>query len=381
MIKEPGSYQKLRAEGQYRIGAEEQNVTFNEIGKRGQRRVDGFEKATGKALYTRDLQMPGMLYARVLRSPYPHARIISMDTGRAEALPGVRAIIRFDDQEVKGRDLNGSYFAQGWARPKLAGWALKPIHLVLADEAWHEGQPMGAVVAAESEAIAQHALSLIHIDWEELPFILDQEDALRPDAPVLRPGAVSNEIHDPRKHFELGDVEKGFKEADRVIEFKARRQAHVWAGAELPSVMARWLDDRLEMWVHQQQPYHAKQLIAEWLNIPMDKVTINTVYQGCSFGGRGNPANNSENGMNVLATLLSRKTWPIKLLYDRRDTFFGESVIWRSAISRSGSITTERSQLSGLKISLRFTWLRPALTISWTTPASPTFPVRQYRST
>lgn len=326
MAEEPGSYQKLRKEGQYHIGAEPLNITFNEIGRRGQRRLDGYEKATGKALYTRDMHIPGMLYARVLRSPYAHAKIKHMDTGRAERLPGVRAILRFDDPQVKGRDLNGSYFAQGWARPKLAGWALKPVHLVLADEAWYEGQPMGAAIVAESEAIAQQALSLIHIEWEELPFVLDQEEALKPDAPILRPGAESNEIHDPRKFYEVGDVEKGFQTADQIIEFKARRRPHLWAGAEMPSVLVRWLDDRLEMWVHQQQPYIAKQLIAEWLNLPMDKVTVNTVYQGCSFGGRGNPANHSENGINVLAALLSKITGqPVKMLFDRRDTFFGES--------------------------------------------------------
>jgi CO/xanthine dehydrogenase Mo-binding subunit len=326
MAEESGSYQKLRADGRYRIEAEPLDVTFKQIGKRGLRRLDGYEKATGKALYTRDLQIPGMLYARVLRSPYAHAKIVRMDTSRAEALPGVKAILRCDDSAVKGRELNGSYFAQGWARPKLAGWALKPVHLVLADEAWYEGQPMGAVVAAESEAIAQQALRLIRIEWEDFPFVLDPEEALKSGAPVLRPGAASNEIHDPRKHFELGDVVKGFTEADQVIEFCARRRPHLWAGAEMPSVLVRWLGDRLEMWVHEQQPYHARQLIAEWLNIPMSMVTVNTVYQGCSFGGRGNPANHSENGMNVLATLLSKKTGrPVKLLYDRRDTFFGES--------------------------------------------------------
>ena len=326
MAEESGSYKKLREEGRYHIGAEPLNIAFKEIGKRGQRRLDGYEKATGKALYTRDMQIPGMLYARVLRSPYAHAKIKLMDTHRAEMLPGVKAILRYDDPEVQGRILNGSYFAQGWARPKLAGWALKPIHLVLADEAWYEGQPMGAAIAADSEDIAQQALRLIHIEWEELPFVLDQEDALKPGAPILRPGATSNEIHDPRKYFELGDVEKSFQAADQIIEFKARRRPHLWAGAEMPSALVRWLDDRLEMWVHQQQPYMAKQLIAEWFDIPMDKVTINTVYQGCSFGGRGNPANHSENGLNILATLLSKRTGrPIKILFDRRDTFFGES--------------------------------------------------------
>src|SRR4030065_2329200 len=217
MAEELESYPKLRAEGQYHIGAEPLNITFKEIGKRGQRRLDGYEKATGKALYTRDMEIPGMLYARVLRSPYAHAKIKLMDTHRAEALPGVKAILRFDDPEVRGRDLNGSYFAQGWARPKLAGWALKPVHLVLADEAWYEGQPMGAAIAADREAIAHHALSLIHIEWEELPFVLDQEEALKPDAPILRPGAASNEIHDPRKYFEMGDVENGFQTAYQII--------------------------------------------------------------------------------------------------------------------------------------------------------------------
>lgn len=325
MPDEPGSYQKLRAEGQYNVGPEPLDITFKEVGKRGQRRLDGYEKATGKALYTRDMGLPGMLYARVLRSPYPHARIISMDTHQAETLPGVRAVLRYDDPEIRGRILNGSYFAQGWSRPKLAGWALKPIHLVLADEAWYEGQPMGAAVAADSEDIAQQAISLIRIEWEELPFVLDQEEALKSGAPILRPGASSNEVHDPRKFFELGDVEQGFKEADQVIEFKARRRPHLWAGAEMPSTLVRWLDGRLELWVHQQQPYIARQLIAEWHNLPLDKVTVNALYQGCSFGGRGNPANHSENGINVLASLLSKATGrPVKMLYDRRDTFFGE---------------------------------------------------------
>jgi CO/xanthine dehydrogenase Mo-binding subunit len=326
MAEELGAYQKLQAEGQYNIGPEPLTAVFSEIGRRGQRRVDGYEKATGKASYTRDLQLPGMLYARVMRSPYPHAKIIYMDTTQAESLPGVQAVLRYDDPEVKGRPLNGSYFAQGWSRPKLAGWALKPVHLVLADEAWYEGQPMGVVVAADSEALAVEALSLVRIDWEELPFVIDPVEAMRPEAPVLRPGAESNEIHDPRRNFEMGNVENGFQEADQVIEFTARRRPHVWAGAEMPSVLVRWLDGRVELWVHQQQPYHAKQLLAEGLQLPMDRVTVNTVYQGCSFGGRGNPANHSENGINLLATLLSKATGrPIKLLYDRRDTFFGES--------------------------------------------------------
>ncbi len=255
--KVPGDYKKLEAEGKFQVGADVPKVTFKEIGRRGVHRLDGYEKASGQAIYTRDIQLPGMLYARVLMSPYPRARIQQMDTGKAEALPGVRAIIRYDHVEVKDRMLNGCYFGPEWVAPRLAGWALKPIHPVLGDETWYEGQPLGAVVAADSEDIAHRALRLIKIKWEELPFVLDQEEALKPDAPILRPGADNNLIERERETIRIGDIERGFSEADRIIEFRAKRNAHLWAGAELPSVIVRWRGDNLELWVHEQQPYHA----------------------------------------------------------------------------------------------------------------------------
>ncbi len=324
--KVPGDYQKLEAEGRFQVGADVPKVTFREIGRRGIHRLDGYEKASGEAIYTRDIQLPGMLYARVLMSAYPHARIQKMDTGKAEALPGVRAIIRYDDVEVKDRMLNGCYFGPEWVAPRLAGWALKPVHPVLGDEAWYEGQPVGAVVAADSEDIAHRALRLLKVKWEELPFVLDQEEALKPDAPILRPGADTNLLERAGETIKKGDVERGFREADKIIEFRAKRNAHLWAGAELPSVVVRWRGDNLELWVHEQQPYHAKMLLSEWLKVPMNKITMHSPYQGCAFGGRGNPANNSENGMNILAALLARRTRrPVKLLYDRREYFYGES--------------------------------------------------------
>jgi len=330
MAKETlGDYERLQADGKYRVGADIPAITFSEIGKRGIRRLDGYEKASGKALYTRDVQLPGMLYARVLMSTHAHGRITRIDTSKAEALPGVRAVIRHDDPEVKGRELNGSYFGPEWVTPEAASWGLKPIHLVLGDEAWYEGEPLGVVVAADSEEIADEALRLTDVEWEELPFILDQEEALKPDAYILRPGADNNIVQHPadeRGLIEKGDVEEGFREADKVVEFRVKRNAHLWAGAEPPSVVVRWRGDNLEMWVHEQQPYHAKMLISEWLNLPMNKITVHSLYQGGAYGGRGNPANNSENGMNVLAALLARRTGrPVKLLYNRSEYFYGES--------------------------------------------------------
>jgi xanthine dehydrogenase molybdenum-binding subunit len=321
-----GEYERLQSEGQYQIGLDIPKIRFKEIGKRSIRRVDGYEKASGAAVYTRDIQLPGMLYAKVLASPYPRAKIRYMDTRPAEALQGVRRIIRHDDPAVKDKMLNGSYFGPEWVCPDTAGWALKPVHPVLGDEAWYEGQPIGVVVAADNESIAEEALRSVVVQWEVLPFVLDQEEALKPDKPILRPDASSNLLEDPRESIEIGDVEKGFQEADRIIEFKARRNAHLWAGAELPSAIIRWRGEYLEIWAHAQQPYHQKMLLSEWLGLPMNKITFHSPYQGCSFGGRGNPANNSENGMNVLSALLSKRTnRPVKMVYNRRETFFGES--------------------------------------------------------
>jgi xanthine dehydrogenase molybdenum-binding subunit len=251
-----------------------------------------------------------------------------MDTSKAAALPGVRAILRYDDPEIKGRILNGSVGGPDRMAAKFSGFGLKPERTILAEKACFEGQAVGAVVAAESEEIAKEALRLIEMDWEQLPFILDQEEALRPDAPILLEGTESNKIVDlaEREFFEKGDLEKGFKQADRIIEFKARRDAHLWAGAEMPSVVVRWTGDRLELWVHTQHPYPCKLLLSEQLDIPMNKITMYTLYQGCSFGERCNPADFSMNGMNVLAVLTAKKVErPLKLLFDRSEKFYGES--------------------------------------------------------
>lgn len=319
-------YENLKKEGLYNLDADIPTITYNHIGKRGIRRIDGYAKASGKAVYTRDVQIPGMLYAKVMRSPYAHARILKMDTAKAAALPGVRAILRYDDPEIKGRALNGSVGGPDRMAGQFSGFGLKPERVILAQEAWFEGQAVGAVVAADSEEIAIEALRLIEVDWEQLPFILDEEEALRPDAPVLLPGAVSNKLADFREFVEKGDLEKGFKEADKIIEFKARRYAHLWAGAEMPSVVVRWTEDRLELWVHVQQPYAVKLLLSEQLDIPMNKITMYSPYQGCSFGERCNPADFSINGMNVLAVLTAKKAErPLKLLFDRSEKFYGES--------------------------------------------------------
>jgi len=154
-------YEDIKNKGMYNLQADIPEITYNYIGKRGVRRIDGYAKASGKAVYTRDVQVPGMLYAKVMRSPYAHARILSMDTSKAESLPGVVAVLRYDDPEIKGRKLNGSVGGPDRMAGQFSGFALKPESVILAEEAWFEHQAVGAVVAAESEDIAKEALRLL----------------------------------------------------------------------------------------------------------------------------------------------------------------------------------------------------------------------------
>ncbi len=322
------TYQQIRQDGTFKAGADRTDTEFRSIGQRGVRRHDGYEKASGKALYTRDIQIPGMLYARVMRSPYAHARILNMDTRRAETLSGVRAVLRYDDPLIQGRILNGSVMGtrEMLGGDFLDGFGSKPVGTILAEEAYFEGQAVGAVVVADTEDIAIEGLSRIAVAWEELPFVLDQEAALEPDAPILRPGASDNKLNPFGALIEHGNVEKGFEEADRIIEFGARRHAHLWAGAEMPSTVVRWSGENLELWLHVQHPYLAKRFLGEQLDIPMNRISIHSPFQGCSFGERCNPSDFSVNGMNVLAVLSAKMVGaPVKLLFDRGEKFYGES--------------------------------------------------------
>jgi len=238
---------------------------FNVVGKRGLRRIDAYEKASGQAIYTRDIILPGMLYARVLTCPYAHARIVHMDTSKAETYPGVRAILRYDDPMVKGKVLPGSYGAPWQVLPNIGRW---------------QGEPVGVVVAAESEQICDEAIHLIDVTWEELPFIIDEEEAAKSTdfEFSIKEQEIEGNIFRLIKHyiFEQGDIEQGFKEADRIIEFKARRRYHTWVGAEMPSGICRWNGENLELWVNHQHPYEHKQGMAAWFGIPMNKITIHS---------------------------------------------------------------------------------------------------------
>ena len=285
---------------------------YESIGKRGVRRLDGFEKASGKAVYTVDVQLPGMLYGRFLTSPYPHCAIRSMETRRAEALPGVRAVLRYDDPELP-------------PLAELSGHA-PALTAVLPHVAHFEGEEVGAFVVADTEDVAEAALKLIEVDWEQRPFVLNPEAALRPEAPLANPESSPEKNHFNEGFLDIarrGDVTVGFAEADVLVEFKSERRQHTWIGPERPCGVFRWNGQYPEIWVKTQRPNIGKRVVASWFGgIPMSQIQMHCLYQGASFGGWSQMSWHY-GGLYCAAVVAKRTDRPVKWLFSRREDFYG----------------------------------------------------------
>jgi CO/xanthine dehydrogenase Mo-binding subunit len=254
------------------------------IGKRGLRPKEAPEKVTGRAIYTNDIYLPGMLYVKIFRSPYAHARIKKMDSRRAEALPGVWAVIRYDDPNV---DFYDPY------RPMLGFTWFWYRDSILPDTADFYGVRLGAMVIAESEEICDQALKLIAegIEWEQLPFILDPEEGAKPDAPLMHPELnPKSNVWKDTIILNQGDVEKGFASSEHILEFNEfKREDDVWAGVEPGCIVARWLGEELEIWYHGQfiawdVPHIMAPAFRNDKTRPK-KLKAHTPYNGGSFGG------------------------------------------------------------------------------------------------
>jgi CO/xanthine dehydrogenase Mo-binding subunit len=289
------------------------------IGKRRVRRIDALEKATGKAVYVRDIYRPGMLYAKLYLSPYPHAKIRKMDIRKAEALPGVRTIFRYDDPEeikIKPPTKDAGFRAFG-------GFF---VHDLLPGTARYVGQPVGALVVADSEAICDRALRLIEIDWEVLPFITDWDKALEPGAPLLRPDLNPENNINRQRSSSLGDVEKGFRESSRIIEFQMTDEEDNSTCVEAHACVAEWQGDHLEVWYHGQQPLGVYTSLANAGYSSKEKISVNTPYLGAQFGGLnwstslGNPGNFT----HYAVAAAQRTGRPVKVLFDESHFHGGE---------------------------------------------------------
>ena len=290
------------------------------------KRQDAFERVSGQAVFTRDVILPGMLYAKILLSPYASARIVSVDTSESAALVGVRDILKYDDPDIEF----DSETAPGFEVSRNYNL------LTLPGTADHFEHPMGIVVVADSEEICDRALRLLKIEWEELPFILDMEESLKPDAPKIMPEVkrMNPNAKEPNTvltdRAEFGNVETGFAEADKVVEYTITRARNTPAGVEPIACVAQWRGDFLDLWVHHQDlpmsVLTTGNTVRKKPRLPMTdwtKITLTMPYQGSWYGGFS-WLSYSYAFVRLAAVLAKRAAGkPVKLLWDESGYYCG----------------------------------------------------------
>ncbi len=267
-------------------------------------RVDGIVKVTGDAIYADDLILPGMLHGKVLRSPCAHARILNIDTSKAEKLAGVRAVIT-------GKDFPGIPF--GWIP------ATRDQLPFAVDKVRFFGEAVAAV-AADDEDIAEEALDLIKVEYEELPFVLSAEEAMKEGAPLVHDDKPNNIGFEGKYHW--GDVEKGFRESDYIREetFNTHRAStgYIEPDAVLVSVDS---SGRVHFQGSKQSPYITWRHLCRAMGLPLSKVRMTNPYIGGGFSGKHLPFE-----VDFAAVRLAQKTGrPVKLVRTQ-DEVLGFSV-------------------------------------------------------
>ena len=246
---------------------EDANPDYSVVGKRTSR-TDSVPKAKGETKFSADLYLPGMLYAKVLRSPYAHARILNIDTSRAEKLPGVRAIITGKD----AIPYRWGVFAY-----------TRDMQFLPTDKARFFGQEVAAVAATDEET-AQEAVDLIKVEWEPLPHVLDPEEALREGAPQLhddKPGNVSVRIF-----VDEGNVDRALAESYLVEEGRFASPEESYCQLENYAVVASFDSTGLDIWCPNAGPHMKARPLSNALGIPTSDVRVRKIAIGGHFGGR-----------------------------------------------------------------------------------------------
>jgi xanthine dehydrogenase molybdenum-binding subunit len=274
------------------------------VGKPLNRR-DAPEKVTGKARYAGDIKLPGMLYGKILHCPYPRARIIKLDTSKAEALPGVKALLTKDNMG-------------GWR----TSWYKVP-ELAFPEVITHEGGEVAAV-AAEDITIAQRALELIDVEYEVLTPMLDAEETLKKPIPPL----VGDEEYPGREMFDRkefaikrGDLEKGFNEADVIVEETYTTQVSHHGTIQTRACIASWDGQTLTIWDSIQGVWNAKLALADSLGLDPENVRVIVKYLGGGFGSKA-----WSQRITYYAAKLSMKTGrPVRIERTRSEEFVNHS--------------------------------------------------------
>ncbi len=301
--------------------AQEQLPTPSLIG-RSVPRIDAVEKVTGAAQYAADIQIEGALVGKILFSPHAHARIVRIDTTRAKAFPGVRAVITATDFALHRFGLRGD-------REALAR-----------ETVLFTGDRVAAIAAADAET-AEAALKLIEVEYEPLPGVFDPLDAIKPDAPPLRgadwpvrpdqagkPALLGTNVSG-RTICEVGDVEQGFAQSDLTFEDTFVTQRAHQAYLEPRACLARSeADGGVTLWTSTQSPFGVRASVAKILNLPLHRVRIIPTVVGGAFGGK----------IDVLlepiaARLTQLAGRPVKMALSRREEFIASQTRGRNVLS------------------------------------------------
>ena len=307
-------------------------------------RPDGTDKVTGRAKYGGDFQAAGLLHGKVLRSPHAHARIKSIDVSQALSYPGVKAIVTGQDMPVAKMENpdRGTRFASD--------------NILASDKVLYKGHAVAAV-AATSPHVAEEAVSLIRVDYDVLPPVLKVREAMKEDAPLLHEGVTTTELGEPSdKHsnvathfrYELGDVEKGFKEADVIVEREFNTATVHQGYIEPQNGAAFWnADGQLTIWTSTQGAFSVRDDIAKALDLPVSQIKVVPMEIGGGFGGK------IPIYLEPLAALLSKKTGQtVKLLMSRAEVFestgptSGAYVKVKMGANNAGKITAAEAYLA-----------------------------------
>jgi CO/xanthine dehydrogenase Mo-binding subunit len=272
-------------------------------------RLDALEKVTGQAVYTVDVELPGMLHAAVLRSDRPHARILDIDVSGARTVPGVKAV-------VIGKDF-----------PFTHGGMIKDQPFIAIDRVRYIGEVVAAV-AAETEAAAQDAVARIRVRYEDLPAVFDPKDAIADGAPILHEG-LAEYPHSPLyqcvpgtnictiRQFAKGDVQAGFAESDEIFddEFYIHAVAHTPMETHAAVAQRSPAGGEYTVWSASDGPHRRSKELAEALGLPINKVRVLTTYSGGGFGGKGTIV------AEAIAVALARFTGgrPVKTVFSREE--------------------------------------------------------------
>ena len=295
--------------------------------------IDGIAKVTGRAKYTFDITLAYMLHGKILRSPYPHAKILNIDTSKAESLSGVKAV-------VTGKDTLG--IKQGiWRRFK----ELCDEEILARSKVRYIGEPVAAVAAIDEDT-AEEALDLIEVEYENLPGVFEPLEAIKDRAPQIHEHAERN--INVTRHIEWGDVDEGFKKADYIREdwFRCSSQAHVCM--ETHGAVASYTPEgKLTVWTSTQSHYYIQVLLSWMLGLRENDIRVISRYTGGGFGSKF-----ELDSAQFCSTLLSMKLCkPVKIILTREEEFMATKrrtpmfYYVRSGVKKDGTFVAKEARV------------------------------------